>query len=119
MADALYEHFSAILGFHFERSCRFDLHTIGIPVSDLSVLELFFTEQEVREVVMELPNDKAPGTDGFTGLFYKLSWEIIRTDIMNAFHAFWSQDSRSFSHLNDAYMLLLKKRDHPAELPAN
>jgi hypothetical protein len=38
---------------------------------------------------------------------------------MNAFHAFWSQDSRRFSHLNDAYMLLLKKRDHPAELPAN
>jgi hypothetical protein len=119
MADALYEHFSAILGCHFERSCRFDLHTIGIPVSDLSVLELFFTEQEVREVVMELPNDKAPGTDGFTGLFYKLSWEIIKTDIKNAFHAFWSQDSRSFSHLNDAYMLLLKKRDRPTELPAN
>jgi hypothetical protein len=60
MADALYEHFSAILGFHFERSCRFDLHTIGIPVSDLSVLELFFTEQEVREVVMELPNERCP-----------------------------------------------------------
>lgn len=116
MADALYEHFSAILGCHFERSRRFDLHTIGIPGSDLSVLELFFTEQEVREVVMELPNDKAPGTDGFTGLFYKLSWEIIKTDIMNAFHTFWSQDSRSFSHLNDAYMLLLKKRDHPTEI---
>ena len=35
---------------------------------------------------------------------------------MNAFNAFWSQDSRSFNHLNDAYMILLKKEEHPVEI---
>jgi hypothetical protein len=29
---------------------------------------------------------------------------------MNAFNAFWSQDARSLYHLNDAYMILLKKK---------
>ena len=36
-------------------------------------------------------------------------------DVMNAFNAFWSLDCRSFNHLNDAYMILLKN-EHPAEI---
>lgn len=35
---------------------------------------------------------------------------------MNGFHAFWSKDNRSFSHLNQAYMILLKKKAQPAEI---
>lgn len=35
---------------------------------------------------------------------------------MNAFNAFWAQDERSFSHLNGAYMVLLKKKDQPEEI---
>lgn len=56
-----------------------------------------------------MSNDKASGPDGFTGLFYKKAWDIIKADIMNAFNAFWLQDGRSFSHLNGAFMILLKK----------
>jgi hypothetical protein len=65
------------------------------------VLEQIFTEEEVCAVIMKLPNNKAPGPHGFTGLFYKLSWDIIKGDIMNALNAFWCQDSRSFNHVND------------------
>lgn len=65
-------------------------------------------------MVMELPAYKALGPDGFTGLFYKKTWEIIKSDIMNAFNAFWSQDARSLNHLNDAYMILINKKPQPA-----
>jgi hypothetical protein len=75
---------------------------MGVSTEDLTALEHLFTEQEVWSVIVELPNDKAPGPDGLTGLFYKKTWEIIKTDIMNAFNAFWSQDSRNFNRLNDA-----------------
>jgi hypothetical protein len=37
-------------------------------------------------------------------------------DVLNAFNAFWAQDGRSFSHLNGAYMVLLKKKAQPAEI---
>lgn len=110
MVQALYEYYSSILGSLFERSRRVHLEAIGLPTLDLSDLEAIFTEEEVRAVVLELPNDKAPRPDGFMGLFYKVAWDIIKTDVMHAFNAFWSQDGRSFSHLNCAYMILLKKK---------
>lgn len=67
-------------------------------------------------MVMDLPNDKAPGPDGFTGLFYKRAWDIIKANVMNAFYKLWAQDGRSFSHLNDAYMVLLRKKAQLAEI---
>jgi hypothetical protein len=116
MADALYDHFSAILGTTFERSWRLDLSQLGVPTQALAALEDLFTENEIWEVIKEMPNDKAPGPDGMTGLFYKCCWEIIKLDVINAFNAFWSQDSRSFHHLNGAYMILLKKKDQLVEI---
>ena len=50
------------------------------------------------------------------GLFYKVAWEVIKHDIMNAFNALWSLDARSFNLLNDALMVLLRKKEEPAML---
>jgi hypothetical protein len=88
MAAALYNHFNEVLESNFERSRRFDLHAIGVLAVDLLALEHMFTKEEVCAVIMDLPNDKAPDPDGFMGLFYKMTWEIIKVDIMNAFIAF-------------------------------
>jgi hypothetical protein len=90
MAKSLYEYYNSILGSNFERSRRINLDAIGLPSLELGGLEAFFTEEEVHAVVMDLPNDKAPGPDGFTGIFYKKAWDIIKGDVLNAFNAFWS-----------------------------
>lgn len=116
MADALYAYYNDVLGSNFKRSRRIDLQAIGVPSIFLTALEHMFTEEEVWSVIAELPNDKAPGPDGFTGLLYKKAWATIKPDILNAFNAFWLQDSRSFYHLNDAYMILLKKVGNPTEI---
>lgn len=112
MADALYDYYVDVLGVNFECTKRFDLHALGLSHEDLTVLEHLFTEEKVWSVIVDLPNDKAPRPDGFTELFYKRTWEMIKMDIMCAFNAFWSRDSRSFNHPNDAYMILLKKKEH-------
>jgi len=116
MPQALYEHYDQLLGANFVRSRRFDLEQIGVPSMDLAGLVMLFTEEEVLSVIREIPNDKTPGPDGFTGHFYKTAWTIIKGDIMNAFNAFWSQEARSFNLLNDAYMVLLKKKEQPQEI---
>lgn len=114
LANAFYDHYNELLGSPFSRTRRFNLAAIGLPSCDLASLDVLFTEAEVREVVMSLLNDKAPGPDGYTGLFYKLAWDIIKGDIMNAVNAFWTWDGRSFAHLNGALMILLQKVDQLA-----
>lgn len=61
-------------------------------------------------VINDIPTNKSPRPDGLTGRLYKLSWSIIKVDIMNTFKTFWSLNSASFHLLNDAYMILLKKK---------
>ena len=54
------------------------------------------------------PPDRAPGPDGFTGLFYKVAWGIIKQDVIDTFNAWRSLDGRSVHPLNDALMILLR-----------
>lgn len=57
-----------------------------------------------------------PGPDGFTGRFYKVAWGIIKHDVVRVFNALSSLDARSFHLLNDALMVLLRKKDDPTRL---
>lgn len=114
--NAVYQYYNAILGSSFERSSRFELSTLGLPSLNLSDLETLFSEDEVWRTINSLPNDKAPGPDGFTVRFYKKTWGVIKHDILEAFNAFWAMDMRSFHLLNDAYVVLLKKKEQAAEL---
>ncbi|KAG8379915.1 hypothetical protein BUALT_Bualt07G0139000 [Buddleja alternifolia] len=36
---------------------------------------------EIKEVLFEFPNDKAPGPDGFTSAFFKKAWPIIGPEV--------------------------------------
>lgn len=75
-----------------------------------------FTEEEIWATIRDMPLDRAPGLDGFSRLFYKSAWQIIKGDIVNAFNALWSLDARSFYLLNDALMILLRKNSAPTRL---
>lgn len=45
---------------------RDDLNTVS---HDLQELGAAITEEEVRNSIDEMPSDKGPGLDGFTGMF--------------------------------------------------
>jgi mannosylglycoprotein endo-beta-mannosidase len=58
-----------------------------------------------------MPGDKAPGPDGFTGLFCRKCWDIIKGDLMNVIHLFGSLHAENFHWLNSANIVLLPKKD--------
>jgi hypothetical protein len=69
---------------------------------DLTGIDACFSEEEIWASIKDMPPDRAPGPDGFTGLFYRVAWDSIKADVVNAFNALWSLDARSFHLLNDA-----------------
>ena len=58
----------------------FDLSNLLKPVDGLDFLTEPFTKEEMDDTVKHMPIDKAPGPDGFNGLFFKKCWHIICQD---------------------------------------
>ena len=57
-----------------------------------------------------MPSDKAPGPDGFTGLFFKVCWDIIKEDVLEAFHQLHIMNGADFRLLNSANIVLIPKK---------
>jgi hypothetical protein len=83
---------------HFEEP---ELESLGDP----------FTKEEVRNAINQMPGDKAPGLDGFTGVFFKRCWDIIKVDVMNVVHLYGSLHAQNFHWLNSTNIALLPKKE--------
>ena len=59
---------------------KFDLARIIKKEEGLEELTTPFTHDEIDNVIKEMPPDRAPGPDGFTGIFLKTCWEVIKED---------------------------------------
>jgi hypothetical protein len=107
---ALYSHFKQVFGQPGQASYELDFQAIGIQPRDLSALDLPFSMEEVEVVVHEMPPDRAPGPDGFTGAFYETAWPVIKDDVTAAINALFFGDNRAFDKLNNAFVVLLPKK---------
>lgn len=58
----------------------FDLHALLSPIEGLDFLTAPFEKEEMDLTVKHMPIDKAPGPDGFNGLFLKKCCHIICQD---------------------------------------
>ena len=109
-AAAIFEFYSNLIGADSDRDRTINLDHLDIPNHNLEALDIPFDENEVWKTIKDLPSDKAPGPDGFTGRFYKACWPIIKEDIMAALHRIWGRNCRNLWLLNSAYITLLPKK---------
>ena len=70
-AAAIFDFYSNLIGADSDRTRTINLDHMDIPGYDLEALDMPFAEDEVWHTIKDLPSDKAPGPDGFTGRFYK------------------------------------------------
>ena len=73
-----YQEFKRRFGTSVNTSMQFNLQEIIQPSNELEDLCSPFTNEEIDSIILELPSDKAPGPDGFNGLFFKKFWHIIK-----------------------------------------
>eukprot|EP00253_Pinus_taeda_P016062 PITA_16062 len=92
----------------------------SIPVSIFNeqnqALSRGISLEEVEEAVKDMPNDKAPGADGFTINFYKAYWDIVIREVWEVV-----EDSRRSASilkaLNSTFLALIPKEEE-ATTPA-
>ena len=66
------------------------------------------TPEEIRLTVFGIDNDKAPGPDGFSSLFFKKAWGIVGTDFCAAVQDFFSS-GRLLKQVNHSIIALVPK----------
>ena len=90
----------------------FDLDTLLTRIDGLENLSLPFTDSEVDTVIKNMPSDRAPGPDGFTGLFLKKCWNILKPDFMKLVKEFY-EGKCDLECLNTSLITLIPKKLSP------
>jgi hypothetical protein len=104
LVDSFY---SKLIGECVDRKQTIDLEDLQMPTYKLKNLDEPDTKHEVWNTIRSLPNDKAPGPDGFIGCFYKSCWNIIEEDLMAIVSTVWRKEFDNFSLSNSAYITLI------------
>ncbi|WVZ64595.1 LOW QUALITY PROTEIN: hypothetical protein U9M48_014090, partial [Paspalum notatum var. saurae] len=111
-----FDFFTALLGLPSIREQALDWSNLGYVASDLSKLEIPFLEMELLKIIRTISSSKAPGPDGFIGLFYKKCWSIIKADLTEALFGFYNHRTCKHHLANEANIVILPKRQGATNL---
>ena len=115
MATVAWNCFRDRMGTSRDITLRFDLDALITPVDNLEELVTPFTNEEMDKVILKMPADKAPGPDGFNGMFLKKCWSFIKQDFYNLATDFFNQKV-SLENLNTSFITLVPKKSSPVNI---
>jgi mannosylglycoprotein endo-beta-mannosidase len=114
--QVIHNHFQKVMHKSDDREVDFNWDALHFEEQNLTNLGDPFSEEEVRNAINQMPCDKAPGPDGFTGLFFRKCWHTIKGDIMKVVEHFGDLHVQNFWWLNSANIALLPKKEGAEEV---
>ncbi|XP_038994199.1 uncharacterized protein LOC120118111 [Hibiscus syriacus] len=79
-----------------------------MPTDLSSNLTKDVTTEEIKEAIFAQGNDKAPGPDSYTPLFFKKAWTIVGEDVVGAVKYFFQHSSMLLAFNATTIALILK-----------
>jgi hypothetical protein len=92
-----------------------NLDKLNLPclsADNARAIEALFSREELRKVIMDMPSDRLPGPDGFSGLFFKSCWEIIADDLLLGLHHVYLGHCQNLRRMNS----LITKNEDPLDI---
>ncbi|XP_073363689.1 uncharacterized protein [Aegilops tauschii subsp. strangulata] len=114
-AGILLRHFTDLLGSSSNPTQVLNCDFLGLARTNLSHLDRPIDLDELQAAINNMDTEKAPGPDGFIGLFFRKCWHIIKMDLLNALNKLSTLDGKTWSLLNSAFIVLIPKKE--AALP--
>ena len=100
------------MGVSCQPQMQFDLPALINVNVDLNSLVAPFSREEIDLLIKQIPTDKAPGPNGFNGLFMKKCWQIIKEDFYKLCDAFFELDV-NLESINNSFITLVAKINSP------
>ena len=97
-----------------------NLHSEGLFTRTLNsekalIMVRQVTNEEIKSAMFNIGNDKAPGPDGFTSIFFKKAWDIVVNDVCHAVKDFFS-NGQILREINHTIIALLPKVSTPSRI---
>jgi len=86
-----------------------------ISIEQASALTVSVSQAEIKAALFGIGNDKSPGPDGFSSVFFKKSWSIIRDDFCSAIQEFFVS-GKLLKQLNHSVIALIPKAAHASSV---
>jgi hypothetical protein len=94
---------------------HFDLSELLHSSVDLENLVTPFSQEEINDIVKNLPNGKSPEPDGFNTDFLKKCWGVISTDFYEFCEGFYN-NSINLQSINNSFIVLIPKVPSPSSI---
>jgi hypothetical protein len=108
--NIIQDHFESVMADPPPCTRDFNWQTLHLETPDLLSLDRPFSE-EIWQAICQMPQDKVPGPDGFTGHFFRKCWQIVRHDIVAAINSFYDLRCHDLNLINKANITLLPKKE--------
>lgn len=108
IAGILWNSYKSRMGLAQGINMVFDLPSLIQPIDGLDDLAAPFLDEEINYVLKDLPTDRAPGPDGFNGMFVKKCWKIIEKDFRQLIQEFY-EGKLILENINASFITLIPK----------
>jgi len=112
-AAILHTFYSELLGQADECTAMPDLASIlsytALTTNQVAQLIGPFTLEELKTILFPMKTDTAPGPDGFTPLFFRAAWDLVKDDLL-AFLNYFHAGTADLQRVNKAFLALLPKK---------
>ncbi|XP_074299290.1 uncharacterized protein LOC141630357 [Silene latifolia] len=117
--NAFLEYYKMLLG------SKASITKVNIPIvqkgricneDQKEILLLPVIKEEVKDIIFHIPDDKAPGPDGFSSKFFKDSWDIIVGDGVTQAILDFFDSGHILKQLNATLVTLIPKVDIPTSV---
>ena len=84
---------------------------VGISIQQADGLVMDVSSDEIKEALFSIGNDKAPGPDGYSALFFKSAWDILGVQLCDAVKEFFLSGAL-LKQVNHTLIVLVAKSAH-------